>query len=251
MGERVGEGNSQGHRTGDSFQVRADGKAWALVGLFTLHRPVSEDILRGQAIARDGKSLIFRILGGDSMSSDPKHIIIPIFYNHRGAMIFRDRPLRIKPTPSTMQSILGLVNKNSLPKEKTIYQDYFYYGFEFNPKKIRLVNALMGGIFDYFHSIGVTFNYPGVDQSSIAEDWVGRTRYHVVAVMADVRNPYLCAYGYLDPSTNAFIEDDNETNPRSKMKSPAVSVATVKNMIRKGELGEAHIRLAQVQLSAP
>ncbi|MBB2206340.1 hypothetical protein [Gluconacetobacter takamatsuzukensis] len=184
------------------------------------------------------------------MSDDPRHVILPIFYNQRGAMIFRDRPLKIKPAPSAMQSIMGLVNRNSLPKEKTIYQDYFYYGFEFSPKKIRLMDALMGGIFDYFHSIGITFNYPGVDLASVSEDWVGRTRYHVVAVMADMRNPYLCAFGYLDPSTGAFVEDDNETRPRSKLKSPAISVGIVKTMIRKGELDESRIRLAKVQLPA-
>ncbi|WP_264784462.1 hypothetical protein, partial [Gluconacetobacter azotocaptans] len=203
-----------------------------------------------QTIARNGKGLVLRALGGDSMSNDPKHVIIPIFYNHRGAIIFRDRPVKIKPKPSAIQSILGLVNQKSIPKEETIYQDYFYCGFEFNPKKQKLINVLMGDIFDYLHSRGMTFNYPGVDQDSIAEDWVGSRRYHVVAVMADVRNSYLCAYGYLDAATKAFIEDDNQKRHRSKTRAPSLSVATVKDMIRKGELDEANIRVTSVVSSS-
>ncbi|GBQ81201.1 hypothetical protein AA13595_0553 [Gluconacetobacter johannae DSM 13595] len=181
------------------------------------------------------------------MDDSPKHVIIPIFYNHRGAVIFRDRPVKTKPKPSAIQSILGWVNPNSLPKEEKIYLDYFYYGFEFNPKKQKLMSALMGGVFDYLHSRGVTFNYPGVDQDSVAEYWVGRRRYHVVAVMADVRNQHLCAYGYLDASTRTFIEIDNEKYQRTKTKAPSLSVAIVKDMICKGELDEANIRLTSIE----
>ncbi|MBB2162017.1 hypothetical protein [Gluconacetobacter sacchari] len=182
------------------------------------------------------------------MSDQPTHVIVPIFFNHRGAIIFRDRPVRVKPRPTAMQSLVGLVNPKSLPKEETIYQDYFYYGFPFNPKKQKLITILMEGIFDYLHSRGVTFNYPSVNQESIAENWVGQTRYHVVAVMADVRNPSLCGYGYLDPSTQRFVEDDNEKHQRGKMKPPAVSVTAVKEMIRKGELDSSRIRLVSVGL---
>lgn len=182
------------------------------------------------------------------MSDDPKHVIIPIFYNHRGAIIFREGPVKVKPKPSTMQSIVGLINPKSLPKEETVYKDHFYYGFQFNPRKQKLIDALMGGIFDFFHSRGVSFNYPGVNQESIAENWVGQTRYHAVMVMADVRNPFLCGYGYLDPSTKAFIEDDNEKKPRGKLKPPTLSVATVKEMIRKGEIESSDVRLASAGL---
>lgn len=180
------------------------------------------------------------------MSDDPKHIIIPIFYNHRGAIIFRDQPVRVKPRISAFQSIMGLVNPKSLPKEETIYRDYFYYGFQFNPKKQKRITLIMEGIFDYFHSRGLTFNYPGVDQDTIAENWVGQTRYHVVTIMADVRNSSLCGYGYLDPSTRQFIEDDNDKNSRSRLKPPAVSVSVVKEMIRKGELDPSNIHMVSL-----
>ncbi|GAB6967074.1 hypothetical protein JCM25156A_11110 [Komagataeibacter kakiaceti JCM 25156] len=182
------------------------------------------------------------------MNDDPQHVILPIFYNHRGTIIFRDRPIKVKPKPTRMQSILGWVNPKSLPQEEKVYLEHFYYAFEFNPKKQKLMNVLMGNIFDYLHSRGVTFNYPGVDQDSVAEYWVGRRRYHVVAVMADVRNPYLCGYGYLDASTRAFIEDDNEKRHHSKTKAPSFSIATVKDMIRQDELDEANIHLTSIAI---
>lgn len=177
------------------------------------------------------------------MNDDPQHIIIPIFYNHRGTIIFRDRPVKVKPKPTKMQSLLGLINPKALPQEQKVYRDYFYYAFEFNPRKQKLMNVLMGSIFDYLHSRGVTFNYPGVDQDSVAEYWVGRRRYHVVAVMADVRNKFLCAYGYLDPETQAFIEDDNETRSHAKTKAPSFSIAKVKEMIRQDQIEDTHLRL--------
>ncbi|PEN25284.1 hypothetical protein [Acetobacter fabarum] len=123
------------------------------------------------------------------MWENPKHIIVPVFFNYRGTALFHEDPVKVKANPNGLQKFMGLFNQKYLPTDEIRYQKHFYYGFEFNPREVKATQCLMGGIFDFFHARGLTFNYPDISNRKGTEIWIGEYKCHLFDIMADIRNP--------------------------------------------------------------
>ncbi|GAN71994.1 hypothetical protein [Acetobacter syzygii] len=180
------------------------------------------------------------------MWENPKHIIVPVFFNYRGTALFHDDPVMVKANPNSLQKFMGLFNQKYLPTDEIRYQKHFYYGFEFNPREVKATQCLMGGVFDFFHARGLTFNYPDISNRKGTEIWVGEYKCHLFDIMADIRNQHLCDFGYFDPKTGSVVLDDNMRRSDGQHKSTDISRRIVRDSFLNGKILSSCIKIMEM-----